>query len=68
MYSIKTITNYSIKENIHSSEKWIIAQGYIYGMVWVMFDDMIDITLMVWVIQGVGIPHICNFFYTDRIF
>ena len=28
MYSFKTIPIYSFKENIHSSEKWIIAQGY----------------------------------------
>ena len=25
---IQKIQNYSFKENIHSSEKWIIAQGY----------------------------------------
>ena len=25
---IKKNENYSFKENIHSSEKWIIAQGY----------------------------------------
>ena len=29
IYSFKTIPNYSFKENIHSSEKWIIAQGYL---------------------------------------
>ena len=28
IYSFKKIQNYSFKENIHSSEKWIIAQGY----------------------------------------
>ena len=28
IYSFKTIPNYSFKENIHSSEKWIIAQGW----------------------------------------
>jgi len=28
IYSFKEIQNYSFKENIHSSEKWIIAQGY----------------------------------------
>ena len=28
IYSLKKIQNYSFKENIHSSEKWIIAQGY----------------------------------------
>ena len=27
IYSFKKIQNYSFKENIHSSEKWIIAQG-----------------------------------------
>ena len=28
IYSFKPIPNYSFKENIQSSEKWIIAQGY----------------------------------------
>jgi len=28
IYSFKKFQNYSFKENIHSSEKWIIAQGY----------------------------------------
>ena len=28
IYSFKTIPNYQFKENIHSNEKWIIAQGY----------------------------------------
>ena len=28
IYSFKKNENYSFKENIHSSEKWIIAQGY----------------------------------------
>ena len=28
IYSFKKIQNYSFKEYIHSSEKWIIAQGY----------------------------------------
>ena len=30
IYSFKKIQNYSFKENIHSSEKCIIAQGYPY--------------------------------------
>ena len=32
IYSFKPIPNYSFKENIHSSKKWIIAQGYMCDM------------------------------------